>query len=30
MGFPDGEARIRWFRELGAEIVANAALAVSG
>ena len=30
MGFPDGEARIRWFRELGAELVANAALAVSG
>lgn len=28
-GFADGEARIRWFRELGAELIAGAALAVS-
>ena len=29
-GFPDGESRIRWFRELGAELIASAAQAVSG
>ena len=28
-GFPDGEARIRWFAELGAELIGAASLAVA-
>jgi hypothetical protein len=28
-GFPDGEARIRWFRDLGADLIAEHALSVA-